>query len=204
MKRNALIAVALLGLAVHGCGPAFVAATGTAVMAANDRRTTSTIYQDESVERHIGREIGGRFGSLTHVNVTPYNRVVLLTGEVPDERTRAEVEGIVRNIANVRGVINEIRIAPPSSLAARANDSLITSRVKARFIEANKFNPLHVKVVTEAGIVYLLGIVTEQEANEAVELARTTGGVVKVVKVFQSCQPTEEICKPAGPAPSGA
>ena len=85
MNRKALIAVALLALAVQGCGPAFVAATGTAVMAANDRRTTSTIYQDESVERHIGREVGGRFGSLTHVNVTPYNRVVLLTGEAPDE-----------------------------------------------------------------------------------------------------------------------
>ena len=157
----------------------------------------------------ISDRVTGRFGRLTHVNVAPYNRVVLLTGEVPDEATRSAIEADVRDIANVRGVVNEIRIAPPSSLADRASDSLITARIKARFLDANKFNPVHVKVVTEAGVVYLLGIVTEQEANDAVEIARTTGGVVKVVKMFSYCQPTDALCRPgerptAPPAAPGA
>jgi osmotically-inducible protein OsmY len=96
-------------------------------------------------------------------------------------------------------VVNEIQIAPPSSLAGRANDSLITSRVKARFLDADKFNAVHVKVVTEAGVVYLLGLVTEQEANDAAEITRTTGGVIKVVKMFSYCQPTDELCRPPAP-----
>jgi osmotically-inducible protein OsmY len=123
--------------------------------------------------------------------------VVLLTGEAPDQATRDAIEADVKDIANVRGVMNEIRIAPPSSLTERANDSLITTRVKTRFLDANKFNAVHVKVVTEAGVVYLMGIVTEQEANDAIEIARHTPGVIKVVTLFTYCQPTEELCRPA-------
>jgi osmotically-inducible protein OsmY len=189
-------------LVLQGCAPVLIGAGGTAAIAtAFDRRTTSAIYTDEGMARTIADGISGRFGHLTHVNVTPYNRVVLLTGEVPDQATRDAIEVDVKDIANVRGVVNEIRIAPPSSMADRTNDSLITARVKTRFVDANRFNPVHVKVVTEAGVVYLLGIVTEQEANDAVEIARTTGGVIKVVKVFTYCQPTEELCRPA-PRPS--
>jgi osmotically-inducible protein OsmY len=184
-------------LALQGCAPALIGAGGTAALtSALERRTTSAIYTDESMALTIGDRITGRFGSLTHVNVAPYNRVVLLTGEVPDQATRDAIEADVKDIANVRGVVNEIQVGPPSSLAARANDSLITARVKTRFLDANKFNAVHVKVVTEAGVVYLLGIVTEQEANDAVEIARTTGGVIKVVKMFTYCQPTEELCRP--------
>jgi osmotically-inducible protein OsmY len=184
-------------LALQGCAPALIGAGGTAALtSALERRTTSAIYTDESMALTIGDRITGRFGNLTHVNVAPYNRVVLLTGEVPDQATRDAIEADVKDIANVRGVVNEIQIGPPSSLAARANDSLITAKVKTRFLDANKFNAVHVKVVTEAGVVYLLGIVTEQEANDAVEIARTTGGVIKVVKMFTYCQPTEELCRP--------
>jgi osmotically-inducible protein OsmY len=195
--RRAFLACALLAmLALQGCPVLLV---GTAAVTAFDRRTTSAIYQDENMALTILDRIGQRFGSLTHVNVTPYNRVILLTGEAPDEATRAAVEAEVREIANVRGIVNEIQIAPPSSLAARANDSLITSRVKTRFLDANKFNAVHVKVVTEAGVVYLLGLVTEQEANDAAEIARTTGGVIKVVKMFSYCKPTDELCRPPEP-----
>lgn len=184
-------------LALQGCAAALIGAGGTAaVSTAFERRTTSAIFTDESMALTIRDRISERFGTLTHVNVAPYNRVVLLTGEAPDQATRAAIEADVRDIANVRGVVNEIQIAPPSSLADRANDSLITTRVKTRFLEADKFNAVHVKVVTEAGVVYLLGIVTEQEANDAVEIARTTGGVIKVVKMFSYCQPTEERCRP--------
>ena len=191
-------------LALQGCAAALLGAGGTAaVSTAFERRTTSAIFTDESMALTIGDRISERFGSLTHVNVAPYNRVVLLTGEVPDQATRAAIEADVKDIANVRGVVNEIRIAPPSSLADRANDSLITTKVKTRFLDANKFNAVHVKVVTEAGVVYLLGIVTEQEASDAVEIARTTGGVIKVVKMFSYCQPTDELCRPSEP-PAGS
>ena len=184
-------------LALQGCAPMLIGAGGTAALTtALERRTTSAIYTDESMALTIGDRITGRFGHLTHVNVAPYNRVVLLTGEVPDQATRDAIEADVKDIANVRGVVNEIQVGPPSSLAGSANDSLIPAKVKTRFIDANKFNPVHVKVVTEAGVVYLLGIVTEQEANDAVEIARTTGGVIKVVKMFTYCQPTEELCRP--------
>lgn len=198
MKRRLLsvAAIALLGL-LQGCELALIGAGGTAaVSTAFERRTTSAIFQDENMALTIRERIAERFGSLTHVNVTPYNRVILLTGEAPDERSRAAVEAEVREIANVRGVVNEIVIGPPSSLGSRANDSLITSKVKTRFFDINKFNPVHVKVVTEAGVVYLLGIVTEQEADDAVEIARTTGGVIKVVKMFSYCKPTDELCRP--------
>lgn len=192
-------------LALQGCAAALLGAGGTAAVAtAFERRSTSAIFTDESMALTIRDRINGRFGRLTHVNVAPYNRVVLLTGEVPDEATRDAIDADVRDIANVRGVVNEIRISPPSSLADRANDSLITTRIKARFLEANKFNAVHVKVVTEAGVVYLLGIVTEQEANDAVEIARTTGGVIKVVKMFTYCQPTEELCRPVERPAAGA
>lgn len=198
MRRGALPWLLAALLALHGCAAALIGAGGTAAIStAFERRTTSAIFTDESMAITIRDRISERFGSLTHVNVAPYNRVVLLTGEAPDERTRAAVEADVRDIVNVRGIVNEIQIAPPSSLADRANDSLITTRVKTRFLDSNKFNAVHVKVVTEAGVVYLLGIVTEQEANDAVEIARTTGGVIKVVKMFTYCQPTDELCRPA-------
>ena len=209
MTLRLLFCAAALLVTAQGCGLAVIGAGGTAAIStAFERRTTSAIYTDESMALAIGNRISERFGSLTHVNVAPYNRVVLLTGEAPDAATRAAIEADVRDIANVRGVVNEIRIAPPSSLADRGNDSLITTKVKTRFLDANKFNPVHVKVVTEAGVVYLLGIVTEQEANDAVEIARTTGGVIKVVKMFSYCQPTEELCRPTprptAPANQGA
>ena len=121
-----------------------------------------------------------------HINVTSYNRNVLLTGEAPDAGTKAQIEKIVREIPNVRGVVNEIQIAGVSSYSARGNDSYLTSKVKARFIDnGGNFSATQVKVVTEGSVVYLLGLVTRKEAEAAVEIARTTGGVQKVVRVFE-------------------
>jgi osmotically-inducible protein OsmY len=110
---------------------------------------------------------------------------VLLTGEVPNAGAKATAEKIARGVDNVRGVFNELQIGPNSSLSARSNDSYITSKVKARFVDGAKFNPLHVKVVTESSVVYLVGLVKRQEANDATEIARTTAGVQRVVRVFQ-------------------
>lgn len=198
MSRLAWLGVLFSAVMLQGCELAIIGGGAAAISAIEDRRTSGTLLDDESIEIGVRRSVRERFGDSTHVNVTSFNRSVLVTGEVPDEATRAQVEKIVLAIANVRGVTNELQIAGVSSLSTRANDSFITSKIKARLLDANKVNPVHVKVVTESGVVYLLGIVTEQEAADAVEIARTTGGVRKVVKVFEYCQPGDALCRRPG------
>lgn len=197
MRRlAALVVVLALVPLLGGCPVVLLGGGAAAVSAIEDRRTSGTILDDDSIEVTVRRTLRERFGDNTHVNVTSFNRSVLLTGEVPDAARRAEIEKIVQGIGNVRSVTNDLQLAAPSSLGARANDSLITGRVKTRLLDASNVNPLHVKVVTENGVVYLMGIVTEQEANDAVEVARTTGGVIKVVKVFEYCRLGDGICRP--------
>ena len=181
-----ILAVLLLALPlINGCAPVIVGgAAATGVMVAEDRRTVGTIAEDEGIEFKTLNRIGGKVKDA-HLNATSYNRMVLLTGEVADAAAKAEAEKIARAVENVRGVHNELQVAGNSSLSARANDSYLTSKVKARFVDAQKFNPFHVKVVTENNVVYLLGLVKRQEANEATEIARTTGGVQKVVRIFE-------------------
>lgn len=194
--RLAFLLVLLPVALLPGCPVAILGGGVAAISAIEDRRTSGTMLDDDSIEAGVRRAVRERYGDNTHVSVTAFNRSVLLTGEVPDEGRRAEVEKIAREIPNVRGVTNDLQLAPPSSLGARANDSLITTRVKARILDSNKVNPVHVKVVTEAGVVYLMGIVTEREANDAVEIARTTGSVIKVVRIFELCKPGDGICPP--------
>jgi len=194
--------VPLLALLLQGCVEMAMVGAGAAVVSADTGPTTGAQLEDESIELRAANRIRERYADKAHINVTSYNRAVLLTGEAPDEGIKADAEKIVLGLANVRGVTNEIQIEGTSSLGSRSNDSFITSKVKARFLDAGRFNVLHVKVVTESGIVYLLGIVTEKEADAAVEIARTTGGVRKVVKIFEYCQPSAEICRPR-PAPKG-
>jgi osmotically-inducible protein OsmY len=196
MKRIAILLTVVPVMLLAGC-PVLIAGGGAAAISAiEDRRTSGTILDDDSIETQVGRALRERYGDNTHVNVTSYNRSVLLTGEVPEEARRAEIEKIVQAIGNVRGVTNDLQVSAPSSLGARANDSLITTRVKGRLLDSNKINPVHVKVVTEAGVVYLLGIVTDQEATDAVEVARHTGGVIKVVRIFELCKAGDGICQP--------
>lgn len=195
MKRFAfLLVVVSMSWMLAGCPVVLLGGGAAAVGAIEDRRTSGTMFDDDSIETSVRRALRERYGENTHVNVTSYNRSVLLTGEVPDAARKQEIEKIVQGLANVRGVTNELQVAAPSSLSARANDGLITTRVKARLLDAKQVNPIHVKVVTEAGVVYLLGLVTEAEADEAVDVARTTGGVIKVVKVFEYCKPGDGIC----------
>jgi osmotically-inducible protein OsmY len=180
-----------------GCAAALLGAGGAAAYTTlEDRRTAGAQLEDEGNELRAAGRITERFGENVHVNVTSFNRIVLLTGEVPDAATRAEVERVAASLPNVRSVANELEVAGASSLAARTSDSLVTSKVKLRFLDAKRFNLLHVKVVTEAGVVYLMGIVTEEEAGDAVEIARTTSGVRKVVKIFEYCRATDEVCRP--------
>jgi osmotically-inducible protein OsmY len=194
--RYILPLLALLAVPLQGCIEMAVVGAGAAALSAVDRRTTGVQIDDEGIELRATNRIGERFGDKVHVNVTSFNRSVLLTGEVPDANARAEIEKIVQATPNVRGITNDLQVAGGSSLSARANDAGITGKVKARFLDANRFNALLVKVVTEASVVYLMGIVTEAEGNEAAEIARTTGGVRKVVKVFDYCKPTDAVCAP--------
>ena len=187
-RLRTLALLALLGLApqLQGCVEMAVVGAGAAALASDDRRSLGAQTEDKEIELRGESRISGRFGDKAHINVTSYNRNVLLTGEALDAATKAQVEGVVREIPNVRGVVNAIQIAGVSSYTARANDSYLTSKVKARFIDSGgNFSANQVKVVTEGSVVYLLGLVTHKEADAAVEIARTTGGVQKVVRVFE-------------------
>jgi osmotically-inducible protein OsmY len=192
----ALLVALLAPLLLQGCVGVAVVGAGSAAMSAIDRRTTGVQIEDERIELVASNRSGEKYGDKAHINVTAYNRNVLLTGEVADAAAKDEVGKIVRGVPNVRGITNDLVVGPVSPLSARANDTGITGKVKARFVDANKFNAVHVKVVTEASVVYLLGIVTEAEANDAVEIARTTSGVKKVVKVFEYCKPSDPACAP--------
>ncbi len=187
--------------ALQGCLPFAAVGIGTAVSSANDRRTSGTQIEDEGIELRASNRITERWGDKVHINVTSFNRAVLLSGEVSSAAIKAEVEKLASGVQNVRGITNEIEVAGISTLPARANDSFITSKVKARFVDANQFNPFHVKVVTENRTVYLIGIVTEAEAKAATELARTTGGARKVVRLFEYCKVTDEACWPPAKVP---
>ena len=192
-----IVLLALLSaLGLQGCVGVAVVGAGSAAVSAMDRRTTGVQIEDERIELVSSNRYGEKFGDKAHINITSYNRNVLLTGEVADAAARNEVEKIVRGVPNVRGITNDLQVGPLSTLSSRASDAGTTGKVKARFVDAGKFNAVHVKVVTEASVVYLLGIVTEAEANDAVEVARTTGGVRKVVKVFEYCKPTDPACAP--------
>jgi osmotically-inducible protein OsmY len=185
-----------------GCAPLVVGAgAASALSVSEDRRSSGAQLDDQSIEWRASSRIGERFGSKVHVNITSYNRNVLLTGEVPDERMRGDVDNLVRSVPSVSGTTNELVVAEATSLGSRTTDSYITSKIKTRFLDAAQFNAMQVKVVTEGGVVYLIGIVTDKEANDAVEIARTTGGVRKVVKMFEYCKPTDEVCRPPPPPP---
>lgn len=173
-------------VALSACAPLLVggAAVGTALVA-TDRRTTGTQLDDETIELKARGRIREAVGDRVHVNVTSYNRTVLLTGEAPTEADKAAIEAVVRPIENVRNVMNEIAVHPIVSLAEMSNDALITSKVKASFVDARDIFANAYKVTTEHGVVYLMGRVTDREANRAVELARGVRGVRKVVKAFE-------------------
>jgi osmotically-inducible protein OsmY len=186
-RKSILTALLALGLlpALQGCFPIVVGGAGMAVAVAVDRRSSGTYMDDEAIEWKALNRVNSELGDKVHLNTTSYNRKLLLTGEVFNEESRVTAERVARNVENVKDVVNELRVAPTSGIAARSNDSYISSKVKARFVDQKEFRLQHVKVTTEAGTVYLMGIVTEREAAAATDVARTTTGVSKVVKVFE-------------------
>lgn len=202
MKRRTLIVLAALVPILAGCVGAAVVGVGAGALVFSDRRLAEIQLSDEGIEIRAGNRIGERFGDRVHVNITSFNRMALLTGEVPDAAAKAEIEKIVAGVPNIRAITNELQIAGISSLSNRSNDIYLTSKVKARFVDAGRFSTNHVKVVTEDGVVHLLGLVTQREADAAVEIARTTGGVKKVVRVFEVIGEAE--AKRLDPAPQSA
>ncbi len=171
--------------ALQGCFPIMAGGMTAGALMVSDRRTSGSYVEDEGIEWKVSDRISQQFGDRVHINVTSYNRQVLLTGEVPDAATRDAVASAAGRVENVRTVSNETTVAGSSSLTSRGNDAYLTSKVKARFVDANQFSANLVKVVTEANTVYLMGLVTKEEAKYATELARTTGGVQKVVTLFE-------------------
>ncbi|HEY6895795.1 MAG TPA: BON domain-containing protein [Rhodocyclaceae bacterium] len=185
MKLRNLTLIAVLLPALAGCFGAVAVGAGAGALLIADRRPSEIYLGDEGSEIRAANRIGEKFGDKVHVNVTSFNRTVMLTGEVSDAAAKAEVEKIVSGLPNIKAIVNELQVGGVSNLSARANDSYLTSKVKARFIDYNKFPVNLVKVVTEAGSVYLMGLVTKAEADAAVDIASTTGGVLKVVRVFE-------------------
>jgi len=185
MRYVYLIVMAFSVINLQGCFPVVATGAGTGVLMAEDRRTSGTYIEDQGIELKASNRLDEKFKDTVHINITSYNRTVLMTGEVPTDAAKQEAEKIVRGVPNVSNVLNELVIAGISSYTSRSNDTYLTSKVKVRFVDLGKFQANHVKVVTENNVVYLLGMVTRKEAENAVEIARTTGGVQKVVKLFE-------------------
>lgn len=180
-----LILAAALSTQLSACVPVVIGGAAAGGAMAADRRTSGTYIEDQAIELKAGKAIADSLKDKVHANVTSYNRQVLITGEVSDEANKKKAESLVKPIENVASIKNYLEIAKNSSLSTRTNDAYITSKVKANFLKENKFAANYVKVVTESGTVYLLGLVTHKEADDAVEIARSIGGVKTVVKVFE-------------------
>jgi osmotically-inducible protein OsmY len=194
MKKNliaALLVGATLAPALQGCFPAVATGVGAGVVVAIDRRTLGAQTEDEAIEWKAASRVADRLRDRGHFNFTSYNRRALISGEAASEEIKAEAARIVSQIPNVQIVYNELAVGPSSSLTNRSNDSFITSKVKSRSVDNGRFNPLHVKVVTEAGSVFLLGLVTQAEADAAIQVARTTSGVKRVIPLFEIITPTQ-------------
>ncbi len=182
---QALGAVTLALSLLAGCAPLIVggAMVGGAMVAV-DRRTAGAQFEDQAIELKAANRIG-ELRPNAHVNVTSYNRMVLLTGEVGAEADRAALKAAVEAIENVRSVVDETAVMGNSSLTARTNDTVLSGKVKATLLDAGDLKSSAIKVVTERGTVYLMGRVVEREASQAAQLASRVGGVQKVVRVFK-------------------
>ncbi|HHJ14637.1 MAG TPA: BON domain-containing protein [Gammaproteobacteria bacterium] len=192
MKIHRLILVASLPLLLplNACVPLVAGgAAATTVSVAHDRRTAGTVLEDQNIEIRIARALGREkeLSRQSHINVTAYNGIVLLSGETPTAEFRQRAGDIARRQEKVRRVHNELIIAAPSSMMTRTSDSWITTKVKAALvnIKMQDFDPLRVKVVTENGTVFLMGLVTRAEAAAVTEQARTIKGVQRIVKLFE-------------------
>ena len=204
--RRAGLALVLVGSTLGGLTACFPLAVGGAVvggMVAADRRTTGTVVEDEGIELRSGSRIREALGERGHVNVTSYNRQVLLTGEVASAQDRQLVEQIVTGVDNVRHIVNELAILGNSTLTQRSSDSLTTGRVKAGLVDASDLSANAFKITTERGTTYVMGRVTPREAKRATEVISATPGVQRVVRILETIS-EEELARCQSPSPSRA
>ncbi len=181
----ALLAAAALGAGVAGCVPLVIGGAAFGGLMVADRRTTGTQVEDEGIELRAINRITAEYGERVHINVTSYNRQVLITGEVPTAEVGKAIHALVADVGNVTSVINDVAVMPPSSLAQRSSDTFITGKVRARLVDAKDISAIAFKVVTERNVVYLMGLVTEREATRATSIASGVDGVHKVVRTFE-------------------
>ena len=191
-RRHPLVSTALVGAlaiatlaSLQGCIALIGAGAVAGGMSLNDRRTGGAQVEDEAIELKSGGRLRDAIGDKGHVNVTSYNRIVLLSGEVPSEADKAAAEKAIASLEGVNNVVNELEVGPNSTLSTRSSDTVITTRVKSALIDAKDIQSSAVKVLTERGNVYLMGRVTEREAARAADVARAQPSVLKVVRVFE-------------------
>ncbi len=205
LHRIALVMAAVsLSAVLSACAPLVLGGAMVTGVVATDRRTAGIQLEDESIELKVAAAVRQALGERVHLNVTSFNRQVLLTGEARTEADKAQAERLARSQENVRLVVNDLAVMLPSTLTQRSRDTVITSRVKAAFLDAKDLQVNAIKVLTERGEVYLMGRVTQREARRATDIARGISGVAKVVRVFEDISEEElrRISQPtASPAP---
>ena len=191
----------LLSMCLTACAPIMLAGFAGTAMVASDRRTSGTQLEDETIELRGSARVRDNFGEKVNVTVTSYNRQVLLTGEVPTERDKQSVAGLVEKVENVKTVVNELAVMQPTTLSSRSNDLVITGKIKASLVDSRDLFANAFKVVTERNTVYVMGRVTQREANSATNVIRNVGGVNKVVRLFEIIS-EEELSNMLPPPPS--
>ena len=194
------LAVAAIAAALGGCAAAVVGGAVATGMVATDRRSTGAQLDDQNIELRAASSLSGTFGDRAHINVTSFNAKVLITGEVATEADKQQAFQIVSQVQGVRSVVNELAVMPVTSMSQRSSDVLITAKVKASMVDASDVFGTLFKVVTERNTVYLMGRVTQVEANRATEIARSVSGVQRVVRVLEIV--TEAELKPPPPTPA--
>ena len=186
VNKIAKIVVAIgFSASLSACVPVIIGGAAATGAVAADRRTSGIYVEDQNIEFKAEKKMLTNLGENAHVNVTSYNRNVLLTGEVPDQAAKVKAESLLKEIENIRVVTNDLVVGPKTSIGSRSQDTFITSKIKSKFVTENQFPANYVKIVTENSVVYLIGLVNKTEADAATEIARNTDGVTKVVKVFE-------------------
>ena len=187
MKRFVLatLAATFAAAALTACAPLVIGGAAMGVMVSIDRRTPGTQVDDETIELKAGARMRELFGDKAHVNLTSYNRQVLLTGEVPTEQAKQQAEQAVGRIDNVKGIVNDLAVMSTSTITQRSSDTLVTGKVKASLVDAQDLYVGAYKVVTERGTVYLMGRVTQRESDRATQITRTISGVQRVVRMLE-------------------
>jgi osmotically-inducible protein OsmY len=188
LKRNPLLivlAASALAASLSACAPLVLGGAAVGAVMVYDRRTSGAQVDDEAIELRGASALRQTVGERGHVNITSYNRQVLLTGEVPNEQMKQAAEQAVARVDAVKGIVNDLAVMPNTTLAQRSNDTLITGKVKASLLDDRSLSVGAFKVVTERSVVYLMGRVTQREADRATQLTRNIGGVQRVVRIFE-------------------